>query len=1020
MRPLRLTFSALGPYAEPQVLDFRRLGGRSFFLIHGPTGSGKTTILDALCYALYGESSGGERNGSQMRSDHCNPSVATEVTLDFALGAERYRVVRGPDQERPKRRGQGTTVQSAWAELYRRTGLDDDDEPGKLLASKPSDVTAELVRLLGFESEQFRQVIVLPQGQFRRLLVADSRDRQAILETLFQTEFYRRIEGALKEASRGLRQEIDRMRQTRQMILEQARAESDTELAERRDVMARELAVLRDTTERLRGERDRARAALDQARDADRRLKELERAEADRGNAEDALPDHEARRETLRRARRAADLRDAEALAASCARDRDAAAEAVAAAEARLSEADAAVARARAGLEAERARDDERQELERTRARLEEAAVRVGLLEEARRALAEAETAAAEKDGEYSRERNWLDGLNAQLEAARRVRDETAGADLRSETLRRDLERAERLHTGRVRLDRLLEDKAAAEAVWAGVRERREQADREYDAARAAFNELEALWRDGQAAVLARTLTPGEACPVCGSREHPAPARSEAEVPGEAEMEARRQARDRLEAEREKLRIEEARVEQKAIEAATAAASREEELGEDRHRSAAELDAEVARLREALEQAEADRARHAELTEEVRTLEERRAGAAERLERARAASESARAEVERRRAVAAERETALPEDLRTSEALDAARSAAQTALEALRTAFDAAQRNAAAAAEEQARVQSALQAAKEQSARAAERAAAAEADFSARIRAVFVDEDDYRDARRSPEEIERLEEDVRRFESHLEAVRARVAQAREAARDLEPPDLDAAAAVLDGITRRLDEAHTRRGALDEQLRKTEEDLERLEEIAREAAELEVRYAVLGRVADVAGGQNAYGMTFQRFVLTSLLDDVLRVGSRRLDIMSKGRYRLERRLDRGDRRMAGGLDLQVYDAYTGTARPVHTLSGGESFMAALGLALGLAEVVQAYSGGIRLDTVFVDEGFGSLDPESLDLALRALVDLQKDGRLVGIISHVPELRERIDVRLEVISDRRGSTARFVLP
>jgi exonuclease SbcC len=176
---------------------------------------------------------------------------------------------------------------------------------------------------------------------------------------------------------------------------------------------------------------------------------------------------------------------------------------------------------------------------------------------------------------------------------------------------------------------------------------------------------------------------------------------------------------------------------------------------------------------------------------------------------------------------------------------------------------------------------------------------------------------------------------------------------------------------------------------------------------------------LGRLADAANGRNPLGVNLQRFVLGTRLDDVLIAASQRLHLMSKGRYWLQRSTDRATKRSPGGLDLEVFDGYTGVPRAVETLSGGESFLASLSLALGLADVVQSYSGGIHLETMFVDEGFGSLDPESLDLAIRALVDLQKGGRLVGIISHVPELKDRVDVRLEIFPGRNGSRARFVV-
>jgi len=209
------------------------------------------------------------------------------------------------------------------------------------------------------------------------------------------------------------------------------------------------------------------------------------------------------------------------------------------------------------------------------------------------------------------------------------------------------------------------------------------------------------------------------------------------------------------------------------------------------------------------------------------------------------------------------------------------------------------------------------------------------------------------------------------------------------------------------------------GALAEKITQLDGWLRQLGENARRMENLERRFAVVGRISDAASGRNAQRITFQRFVLATLLDGVLETASRRLRIMSKGRFDLQRARERVDQRSASGLDLSVYDAYTGTTRPVNTLSGGESFLASPALALGLADVVQAYAGGVRLETIFVDEGFGSLDPEALDLAFQTLLDLREGNRLVGIISHVPELKERIDVRLEITPGRHGSTARFSL-
>ncbi len=288
------------------------------------------------------------------------------------------------------------------------------------------------------------------------------------------------------------------------------------------------------------------------------------------------------------------------------------------------------------------------------------------------------------------------------------------------------------------------------------------------------------------------------------------------------------------------------------------------------------------------------------------------------------------------------------------------------------------------------------------------------------MEAGFADEAARRAAQRDPSVVEQLEKSVAEHEQSTLRAAERLRLAEQAAQGLEPPDLtqlEAEAEARAVVARNAREAAI---SLRDAAESAEKQLARVHELADEAAGLEARYAVVGRLADVANRRNPRGLSFQSYVLGAFLDDVLVAASARLRTMSKNRYALERTEERSGGKRAAGLGLLVYDAWTGAARPVATLSGGEKFMAALALALGLAEVVQAHAGGIRLETVFVDEGFGSLDDESLDLAISSLMSLHEGGRLVGIISHVSELRERIDARLEVSAGKSGSSARFVVP
>jgi exonuclease SbcC len=370
-------------------------------------------------------------------------------------------------------------------------------------------------------------------------------------------------------------------------------------------------------------------------------------------------------------------------------------------------------------------------------------------------------------------------------------------------------------------------------------------------------------------------------------------------------------------------------------------------------------------------------------------------------------------------AVVRERERELPRNIRSRIQLEEALTRARNDHKDLLDALEAAREREADARRAYAEAKAAEGGVRKSLRAATTEAGKAEAKFAGRIKSAgFSDTNHYREARLEDLEIERLAEEIDNHVAGLKAARMRLTRARQSTRRRKRPDLSRLERKAEKAKSKCDEMIARTAGIRKEYKRLADLGKEVGLAERKLKRLDKRYCVAGKIADVANGKNPQGITFQRFVLAALLDDVLSAATDRLKVMSRGRFDLNRAGERGDRRSAGGLDLEVYDSYTGTARPVSTLSGGETFLAALSLALGLADVVQAYAGGIRMETIFVDEGFGSLDPESLDLAVRALMDLQRGNRLVGIISHVPELKERIDVRLEVRTTRRGSSARFV--
>jgi exonuclease SbcC len=1005
--------SAFGPYGGQESIDFTALGDRRFFLIHGPTGSGKTSILDAIAYALYGEPSGNERKADQLRSHHARPDTVTEVTLDFRVGETTYRVTRRPTQERAKRRGRGTTQVRTSASLWRLSGP---SANAVLVASGADSVSVEVRDLLGFQSAQFRHVVMIPQGEFREVLSAKISDREEILERLFRTHIYARIEDRLGTWVKEIAAALERHRAVQARVLGLAGVSSPSELDVRIESRRASRVDAARKEDALRARATDAELRHGKAVHEHDRLRARDAAVAAVASLEARLPAHEQRRAQLDRARRAAVVdpvwtdvqkRDAEAGKAN----------------ARRVQADEeldAMARGRAlaekdvGVQTERGPDREATQrriveleatirriadLERARADHDEAVRRLKKIqtdvEESRRAAA----AQSSRLDELRKERQGAE----QLAAQRNVLGDAADHADRRLTARHDLDRArDEEARARSRLEQRASELAAATTRWA-------------DAARRA-TELEVAWTTGQAVDLARRLEPGKACPVCGSTAHPAPARSEAHVPSQAEVEASRVAAKSAREAQELAQAAEsdARTHRAACEARRR--QLEESLGPDAAQPAgaiATAAADARRRAEAARRAEESFARLQHATDqEGRALAELELRVGELT----TAETNARAEHASTRARADEIGREVPQDLAAHGAAGRRLAAERARLDGLQNDLERAKQNllratgahsAAAAARDSAleHVKSAHEHLEE--ARAALRRALSEHGFP--------DETVYRNSRMEPSELGRLAGELEAFGAELAATRKSRDDARAAAAGLAPPDLATLKAELDGVRASLETAVEERAVREQELASLVKQRDELAGMMREVTELDARHTRVGRVHQVVrGGTSPNAMTLQRFVLSMFLDDVLAAATQRLHVMTGGRFHLYRQEDSG-----GGLALEVLDHHTAVRRPVETLSGGESFQASLALALGLADVVQARSGGLYLDTVFIDEGFGTLDPDALDRAIDVLLQLQHGGRLVGIISHVPELRNRIGTRLEVHATPRGSTARLVV-
>ncbi|POX40649.1 SMC family ATPase [Streptomyces sp. Ru73] len=1024
MKLHKLTLAAFGPFGGVQTVDFDRLSGAGLFLLHGPTGAGKTSVLDAVCFALYGSVPGARPGGQSLRSALAAPGTATEVVLDLTVADRRLEITRRPEQPRAKKRGTGTTMEKPYSALRE---YDPAAGEWRALSRSHQEIGEEIQQLLGMSKEQFCQVVLLPQGEFARFLRADAEARAKLLGRLFDTRRFAALEERLavvrKTAADRVTAADDRLLALAHRM---AQAAGDTPDLTDGSVPAPGSAEESATGPR-KGTRSRTKKAAGRTAPAPgepgfaatvlawaavARAGARERldiaaaaaAQAERAAAEAAR----ALEDTLERARlqqRHAEARRRAAALDAQAADRDRARQRLDRARKAQRVEPALALREAAWRDHEAARATERRCRDLLRPDLVEAGGdqlaalehrlrgELGSLEAARRderraAEIATERTALEREARDDEQtlldaQDWLAGWDANRAAHQHRIDAAQEAAARAEQLAARIEPAEaRLAAARRR------DHAAA-----GLADAEQAVLSAQEAANAAHEEwlrLKEARLHGIAAELAKDLKDGEPCAVCGATGHPAPARTEAGHVGRDQEEAafagyERALAAREEAERARQSVKE------ELAAATAGAG----------------DAPVDALARELETL---RAEHAEA---------HAAGAA--LHAAREALAHAEREYEQRRAEqqAAQQRTAARDSRR--DALDREE---QSLAEGLRRARG----DSASVADRARRLERQVELLAEAvtAVRAGETAAdrLKEADAALADAAYKAGFDTPREAAAallSDDEWRRVQAQLDHWQAEETAVRAELADPRIAdAAALPPADTDRARAASEAAARRLREAATAHTTARERCAELDRLSARAEADARELAPLREEYDRVARLASLTAGtsaDNARKMRLESYVLAARLEQVAAAASARLTRMSAGRYTLVHSDERAGGARRSGLGLHVVDAWTGQERDTAGLSGGETFFASLSLALGLADVVTDEAGGTRLDTLFIDEGFGSLDEQTLDEVLDVLDSLRERDRSVGIVSHVADLRQRIPAQLEVVKKRSGSSVRL---
>lgn len=1019
MRPIFLRMQAFGPFAEEQTVDFTAFGEDPLFLINGPTGAGKTTILDAISFALYGETTG-DRGAESMRCDHADPDTKTEVDFVFELGDNHYRVQRLPTQMNARERGEGETRRQAIGHLWKVTPVTDTpalDWPTELLHTRRvSDINKYLRDLIGLDDQQFRQVVVLPQGKFREVLTAKSSEREAVFASLFKTEKYQRIEDSLKEINRLVVQEYDLLKQRIKDALERVGMTTEQELQEALTAQQAPLQAAQENHRQLRTKAEQAALASAQAEHVQQqfvRLSELEQQQQQLLAEADAIV---ARKTQLIGVREALTIQP---LLAEQQRLRKASAELTTNVErtkALLTERTTTLTAAEASLAVAQQRMDAQVNVPAQQTKLQLAIDTALALQQQRQQLMQLEKRQAEAQLAYQQAQQQLVQYQTQsqqqqlaIEQLQSLVDAFESPEEAIFIKQGQLEKHQRLAAVQQQLKQQQQQLEQDESKL-------QLAQAQFSAAEQAFKLLRKNWHLGQAIRLSQELKEHEPCAVCGSTEHPAPAHetNALELVSDDQIAVAENKLDSLRKVQTKAESVVLQSKQQRTHFELQAQSIVSELGE-----VAKLS--LAQLAEQIQQLTAERTQQQQQKQQLINLrsqqnqwqtQQQQLVTTEQslLTEFNAARESTlvcKTNVERQEQELAGQSTdveQLKASLKTLQAsYQQAQLELQQALEKKNALHDSKSR-----AEEQCHGYLRQLESTEQ-----ELEAAQQQWQQALLASRFATEQDFLTAMEQAPQLDTWQQQVNDYETNRHHVEKQLLSLRADLKDVPRPDIDA----LKAANELAKQEETKALEALQQLTTAHEHLlstqTHINSMNKQSAAVLERHSTLGTLTEVVSGRNSLRMSLHRFVLSVLLEDVLQEASHRLLKMSAGRFYLRRAEEQGNLRATGGLDLVVDDSYTGRSRPVNTLSGGESFMAAMSLALGMSEVVQSYAGGIRLDTLFIDEGFGSLDEEALDAAIEVLMHLRDSGRTIGIISHVRELKERLPQRIDVIRAPQGS-------
>ena len=1038
MRPIKLTISAFGPYASKQVIDFEELKGRNIFVISGKTGAGKTTIFDAISYALYGEASGESRETDSLRSHFADDNTETYVELEFELRGERYIVNRVPKQKKKRVRGDGYTEKTADATLI----LPD----GKVI-TKVKNVTDKIIEILGITREQFKQIVMLAQGEFKKLLLADSVEREGIFRKIFNTYDFEKIQAELKDKAANLSKNRTKSKHEMEINLKNIKGEHDIVIDEYVDfplvieklkdllerdnniyktlneegkevdnklqVKNQEKAII-ETNNNLLKEKEIITKALEELLSKEDEYKNKAKAIIDGKNAKEVKYIEDKLIETTKKlTKREEDynlsLKNIDSL--------------------KLEQEEANKL-----LQIEESKECDREKLSVEINNLNKLEEKIIELDSLNNKVMHLKQSAESSKLQIINNKKETEELKKSKEEKELQLKDIATLETKKVELESDIKAKNKTLDEVRELFKVIRSFQNTYIEHNNKAKEYKEFEVEYKKVKENYEAMDDLYKKEQAGILASKLQENEPCPVCGSTNHPnkATIKENLKIPTKEELKVAKENLDKLEKENlEKINnlttlnsnkttyLEQVNNHLSMLSATlnidktfnSETAKVVKNLGTELKSVIDKLKDELLKvidkisLKEKIEK---------ELNLITTTINERE----QSLIKLEECEKNYTTELTQNITKIDEYKKEIPENItdlktlnnlievKTKELNISKEKLAKLRLENENLAKKLEGENSISKEINKSIEELKLEIANNQT------------NFNEAIKEQGFDNiEDYEDAKLQISMVEVLEKEVENYNSELKLTKAKREDIINKTKDIVFMDITTIDEEIRSIQNNKKELESKLRDLHAIIVGNKTILKNVENLNIEFKEIEEEYKVVGELADLANGKKDPYISFERYILASYFEDIIEAANIRLEKMTGDRFSLIRKTSKSKGAGQKGLELEIYDNYTDSSRDVSSLSGGESFKASLSLALGLSDIVQSNAGGVSLDTMFVDEGFGTLDPQSLDNAIDSLLELQRGGRLVGIISHVEELKERIDAKLEVTSTSKGSKVEF---